>query len=190
LAGNLGDVFWIKSLPDRRVLYVSPAYEKVWGRPVQTLYQNRKAAVEAMHPDDRERVKKVFSGPALLDTWDVDYRIVRPDGSIRWISDRAFPVHNDAGEVYRLAGVASDITERKEAREELERFFTISIDLLATIHFDGHFTRVNPAWEATLGWTAEELQGKPFIEFVHPDDREATLAEAARIASGENTLSF
>jgi PAS domain-containing protein len=52
LARNLGDVFWIKSLPDRRVLYVSPAYEKIWGRPVRTLYQNRKAAVEAMHPDD------------------------------------------------------------------------------------------------------------------------------------------
>jgi PAS domain S-box-containing protein len=190
LARNLGDVFWIKSLPDRCVLYVSPAYEKIWGRPVQTLYQNRKAAVDAMHPDDRERVKKVFSGPALLDTWDVDYRIVRPDGSIRWINDRAFPVHNDAGEVYRLAGVASDITERKEAREQLERFFTISIDLLATVHVDGYFTRVNPAWETTLGWTAEEMQGKPFIEFVHPDDREATLAEAARIASGENTLSF
>ena len=71
-----------------------------------------------------------------------------------------------------------------------ERFFAISIDMLCFLGFDGHFRRLNPAWERTLGYTVEELMARPFIEFVHPDDRERTLAQNREVRGGGNALGF
>jgi PAS domain S-box-containing protein len=82
----------------------------------------------------------------------------------------------------------SERTERAEA--ELARFFAQSLDLLCIAGFDGHFKRLNPAWMATLGWTLEELEGRPFIDFVHPDDRDATLEEFKKLAGGASTILF
>ena len=74
--------------------------------------------------------------------------------------------------------------------QHLERFFNLSLDLLCIAGFDGHFKRLSRAWETTFGYTHDELTGKPFVEFVHPDDREATLAEAAKLTKGVDTISF
>jgi PAS domain S-box-containing protein len=71
-----------------------------------------------------------------------------------------------------------------------DRFFAVSIDMLCFLGFDGHFRRLNPAWERTLGFTVEELMARPFIEFVHPDDRERTLAQNARVRAGGQALAF
>lgn len=75
-------------------------------------------------------------------------------------------------------------------RELEDRFFAVSIDMLCFLDFNGHFHRLNPAWERTLGWTVEELKSRPFIEFVHPDDRERTLAQNAHVRSGGQALAF
>jgi len=80
--------------------------------------------------------------------------------------------------------------ERKRAEEELDTFFTMSLDMLCIAGVDGYFKRVNPAWERTLGFTAEELQSRPYLEFIHPDDREKTATEAAGLAEGRNVVSF
>ena len=71
-----------------------------------------------------------------------------------------------------------------------DRFFTLSIDMLCVAHFSGYFIRLNPAWETTLGFSREELQAKPMFEFVHPDDRERTLAQNAKVRTGEQALAF
>lgn len=80
--------------------------------------------------------------------------------------------------------------ERKLAEEERDKFFTLSVDMLCIAGFDGYFKRLNPAWENTLGYTIEELKAKPNIEFIHPDDREATIAARKKIRAGENVISF
>jgi len=82
------------------------------------------------------------------------------------------------------------VAERKRAEEELSRFFTVSLDLFCIAGFDGYFKRLNPAWERTLGFTPVELLARPYLEFVHPDDRESTLAEARKISAGADTISF
>src|SRR3954469_14594495 len=89
-----------------------------------------------------------------------------------------------------VAALQSEIAERKQTGEILDRFFAASLDMLCLADFRGHFKRLNPAWERTLGFTAEELSGHPFLDFVHPDDREITLAEMKKLSEGLNTISF
>jgi diguanylate cyclase (GGDEF)-like protein/PAS domain S-box-containing protein len=112
LAENIDEVFWMSNPEKTVMLYVSPGYETIWGRSCQSLYDNPRQWLEAIHEDDRERILELARRQATSD-YDEEYRIVRPDGGVRWISDRAFPVRDDEGRIYRIAGVARDITERK-----------------------------------------------------------------------------
>ncbi|HXF49702.1 MAG TPA: PAS domain S-box protein [Verrucomicrobiae bacterium] len=86
--------------------------------------------------------------------------------------------------------LANDITERKRAEEERDKFFTLSLEMLCIAGFDGYFKRLNPIWEKNLGYTVEEMCSRPFLEFVHPDDREATRREAEKLSAGVNVISF
>lgn len=88
------------------------------------------------------------------------------------------------------ARVRTRTEELNQSREEMDQFFSMSLDLLLMADFDGRFTRVNPAWEQTLGWSAAELTSGPFLDLVHPDDRAATARESAKLAEGEVTASF
>ncbi|MGL5060022.1 MAG: PAS domain S-box protein, partial [Microcoleus sp.] len=87
-------------------------------------------------------------------------------------------------------GLVMDITELKQAQAERDRFFTISLDLLCTISFDGYFKRLNPAWSTALGYSIAELLAKPMIEFIHPDDRESTIAEGQKLTAGTTIFYF
>ncbi|WP_409526066.1 EAL domain-containing protein [Nitrincola sp. MINF-07-Sa-05] len=122
LAENVNDVFWLVSVDTGKDIYVSPAYEQIWGRSKQDLGMYHESWLEAVHPDDRSKI------PALLpDTtaYDLEYRICRPDGSVRWIHDRGFPVRNPDGKVYRFAGIAKDISKRKADEEKIARLTRI-----------------------------------------------------------------
>ncbi len=116
LAENIQDVFYLYTIDYSELLYINPAYETLWQRPVESLYLNPKSFIETIHPDDQTRIKRRMQ--RLInqeEEFNQEYRIIRPDGSIRWIYARTFYVNNEAGEVYRIAGLASDITERKQA---------------------------------------------------------------------------
>jgi PAS domain S-box-containing protein len=113
LADNVREVFWVTDLVSGSVLYVSPAYESIWGRPRRGLYEAPRSWADAVHPDDRERVCHAIEGMAGWG-YDEEYRIARPDGTERWIHDRGFPIRDRTGRVYRVAGLAEDVTERKQ----------------------------------------------------------------------------
>src|SRR5580765_2601585 len=87
-------------------------------------------------------------------------------------------------------GASDPPRDRATASELEDRFFAVSIDMLCLLDFNGYFKRVNPAWERALGFTREELMSRPFIEFVHPDDRERTLSQNARVRAGGHALAF
>ncbi|WP_051463622.1 PAS domain S-box protein [Leptolyngbya sp. PCC 6406] len=120
LAEVVDAVFWILHLNRTDRVYVSPAYERIWGRPCTELYVTPDAWVEMIHADDREQVLAAIP-KQIQGTFDEEYRIIRPDGTQRWIHDRAFPIRNAQGEIYRLAGIAEDITERKRSEEVIRQ---------------------------------------------------------------------
>jgi PAS domain S-box-containing protein len=102
-----------------------------------------------------------------------------------------FPLRDSGGNICAVCGISTDITERKRMEEERDRFFTLALDMLCIAGFDGYFKRLNPSWEKTLGWSNEQLLERPYLDFVHPDDREATIAEAQRLAAGNyHTVAF
>ena len=116
IAENIHEVFWLTSPEKRQVLYLSPGYERVWGRSPESCYQSPATWMDAIHDEDRERVREAATTQQTGGTYDVEYRIVRPDGTQRWIRDRAFPVRDAAGKVYRVAGVAEDITDQRNSQ--------------------------------------------------------------------------
>jgi PAS domain S-box-containing protein len=118
MAENIREVFWLEDRRERRLMYVSPAYELIWGQSRESLGENPEKWIEAVHPADRSELNRSRSGPDG-DDWEAQYRIIRPDGSIRWINDRGFPVRDEKGEIYRVAGIAEDITERQLRDEQL-----------------------------------------------------------------------
>ena len=121
MAENIAEVFWMSSPEKDRMIYISPAYETIWNRTRRSLYDNPLSWVESIYPEDRERVRIAALEKQVSGDYDEEYRIVRSDGAIRWIRDRAFPVRNERGEIYRIAGVATDITDRKGVEQEIRQ---------------------------------------------------------------------
>jgi len=102
-------------------LYISPAYEAIWGRPCSTIYSDPHSWLDAVHPDDHDRALTFFDQETLETRYDAEYRIVRPDGEIRHIWDRGYIIRDENGRVARIAGLASDITQLKRLQEELQQ---------------------------------------------------------------------
>ncbi len=119
LAENIHEVFWMTNPQNSNIDYVSPAYETIWGRTCESLYASPRTWLDAIHPEDRERVQLATMTKQVRGEYDETYRITRPDGSVRWIHDRGFPVRNAAGEVCRVVGTAEDITERLNLEAQL-----------------------------------------------------------------------
>jgi PAS domain S-box-containing protein len=117
-AENIREIFWMTDPEKKQILYVSPAYEQIWGRDLQGLYAAPRSWLDAVHPADRPRVDAAIS-KQTSGGFDEEYRIVRPDGSLRWIRDRAFPVRNQHAVIYRIAGIAEDITKQKQLEKQI-----------------------------------------------------------------------
>ncbi len=204
-------MFYVIDLDARRLLYVSPAYERIWGRPVSDLMSDLNRFLETIHPDDRPVVVAEQERQTRHEAVSVEYRIRRPDGAERWISHRAFAVRQDAGARRRSVGLAEDITERRrneealreresrlrELNETLEqrvdertrernRVWELSQDLFAIVNRDGSLRLVNPAWARIFGHSTQDMLQRPFADLVHPEDRVGTEAMMDALRSGRS----
>ena len=119
LAENIRQVFWMAQR-DGGILYVSPAFEQVWGQSCENLYRNPRVWLDAVIAEDRERARALLAAD-IREAAEAEYRIRTPEGTEKWIRDHAFPVYDSAGKVVRVAGIAEDITDRKHHEEELIR---------------------------------------------------------------------
>jgi two-component system sensor histidine kinase/response regulator len=147
---------------------------------------------ERVHPEDRPGIEAslqaALSGQARV--WSNDYRFRRESGEYAFVLDRGFIARGPAGEPQRMIGAMTDITAWRQAEQERDRFFTLSLDILCLVGLDGYFKRVNPAFERMLGYTGDELLSRPFVEFVHPEDLELTRREFAKLAGGTEVRAF
>ncbi|MGK7904915.1 MAG: PAS domain S-box protein [Hormoscilla sp.] len=119
LAENIRQVFWMTTSDRTQMLYVSPAYEEIWGRSCSSLYHAPDSWIESVHPDDRTSVADFIAKQCQGEHIREEFQIVRSDGSIHWIGARSFPIYNEEGKFYRIAGIAEDITDRKLAEAEI-----------------------------------------------------------------------
>jgi len=131
IAETMSEVFWIADVEIETTIYVSPAYERVWGRSCQSLQDQPRSFLNAVHPDDLGRVLQTLTTrQGTGEPFEHEYRIVRPDGAVRWIWDRGFPVSLPGSPIRHYVGVAQDVTQRKQREEQLrdslERFELVS----------------------------------------------------------------
>ena len=120
LADNVTDVFWARSPDMREVYFVSQGFDRIWGVPAATLKANPHIWIDFVHPEDRDRVAASFDSlKADAASIDIEYRILRPAGDVRWVRSRGFQARDTANRLVRLTGIVSDITDRKHAELSL-----------------------------------------------------------------------
>ncbi len=117
ISDHINEALWLATVNQTRAFYVNPAYERIWGRSAASLYADPHSFIDSIHSEDRERVEATLPRQGS-GNYDTEYRIMRPDGTSRWVRDRAFPIHDEQGKVYRIAGITEDITERKQAEKQ------------------------------------------------------------------------
>ncbi|HSJ23710.1 MAG TPA: PAS domain S-box protein [Longimicrobiales bacterium] len=169
VAAHIDHVFWIRAAGATGMEYVSPAYERVWGRSPEPLYQDAGAWWAHLLPSDRARLADLIA-EVPSDGWEVEYRVIRPDGSVRWILDRAFAVCDASDRVYRVIGVAEDITTRKEMEQRFGVLSQEITDVIYVVGTDGNILLCSPSIEPAIGMTPAEVVGTSAFHLVHAED--------------------
>jgi PAS domain S-box-containing protein len=172
LAENIEDVFWLLTLVPLNILYVSPAYENIWGKTCDSLYENPLNIFDSIYPEDRDRFRMNLHRQTLGESTYIEYRIVRGDGEIRWIYERSFPVLDKRGKVMRIAGISEDITERKKNTEDLQVThkqleFHLENSPLGFIEWtqDYRVAQWSGTAEKIFGWLSSEAIGKRYDDW-------------------------
>jgi PAS domain S-box-containing protein len=175
IAENIREVFWMTNVAKDGMIYVSPGYDEIWGRSRERLYATPREWVESIHPDDRERVLEAALTQQTDGRYHEVYRIVRPDGSIRWIEDRAFPIRDQSGTVYRIAGIAEDITQQRQVEDSLREsearkgaIMQAALDGIITFDHTGKIVEVNFAAEKMFGYPGSAFCGKLLADMLLP----------------------
>jgi PAS domain S-box-containing protein len=185
LLKNVKDVLWITTRD--RVLYVNPAYENIWGASRERLYRHRESFLLVVHPDDQDRVRDAFEKELQEGTFDEEYRIIRPDGNVRWIHACSFPVF-EGDSLVRIVGIARDVTAQKSLEQKLDyenNFFRSIIenaaDGICVCHKSKdypflHFTVWNRRMLEITGYDISEINRLGWHQSLYPDPEIQALA--------------
>lgn len=187
-AAHMGTFDW--DILNDRIVW-SRWHEELWGFAPGEFGGTYQAFSARVHPEDLPGIDaEVARCIAAREPFVREFRIVWPDGSVHWIAARGEFQFGDDDRPHRMRGAVTETTVRKLAEAERDRLFTLSPDLLCIAGFDGRLRQLNPAWERALGWSIAELLARPWLDFVHPGDREATERASTALARGESVLDF
>ena len=186
IAETIEDLVWICPPDYSKIIYLSPSYEKLWGRTRQSAYDDPLSFMESIHPEDRDRVRALLQEHGS-EHRDHEYRIVRPDGNVRWIHDRAFPVRDKTGNVQLMTGVSRDITDWKLAQERLreseEKFAKVfrcaPIPMTLSSADDGTFVDANDKFCEISGFSLPQCIGRTSVDvgWLLPEERNRLIQE-------------
>ena len=180
LAENIDLVFWVKELPGNHVSYVSPAYQRLWGLEPQHVYEAPHGWLDYIYAEDRDTVARAFAEKGTTGEFDQEYRIVAADGTVRWVRDRCFPLRDEAGNTFRLAGITEDITDRRqtelrlqESEARLQLGMQVTGSALVQIDYPTNTVNLSPEAAALYGLPADQLtiSREQFHATFHPEDR-------------------
>lgn len=187
LAEQSSEVFWSVGLAPERILFIGPAIEEIWGLPARTFYANPRAWIDAIHTEDRGRVAAAYEtclqGGAT--DYEQEYRVVRPDGSLRWVLDTGTVIRDSEQRPVRFSGVAKDITDRKLGDQKLRAFAEVldkARDAIVITGLDRRISYWNRGAEQMLGWTSAEALGKTGAELFGAE----AMAEIYAARPGKN----
>jgi len=189
LAEHFEDVVWMTDKNVRKVFYINPAYERIFRRTSESVYEQMESFLDKIHSEDRASVEQMLEREREGVHEPCEYRIVWPDGSVRWIFRRTFPIRTTEGEIYLIAGIAQDITDRKRVqdalRESEERYRDLvenSRELICTHDLNGLILSANPAAAENLGYKLDDLVGKMSIrDILAPEVRHQFDEYMARV---------
>jgi PAS domain S-box-containing protein len=203
LAENINAVFWMFSTEEQQTLYISPAYERIWGRAPQSLYESFQGWIDSIHADDYDQTMNLMERQISEETTKGTYRIIRPDGQIRWIYDRSFPIYSSQGKLYRVAGIAEDITDRKlaedalrESEAKLHAILDSTLAIIARVRVfanrDWKYEFFSSATQMLYGYTPQELIADKnlWISRVLPEDLENVILPRYEDIFAERTAKF
>ncbi|MBW4649132.1 MAG: PAS domain S-box protein [Kastovskya adunca ATA6-11-RM4] len=203
ILNSLKDVVWSVGLTATggfKVLYLNPATETIYGRPCQDFFDDADLWIEVIHPQDRDRVLKHNQQYPDISSSEIEYRIIRSDGEVRWLQDRSWLIYDETGQVLRLDGTATDITERKQAQQAQARLTAIlelTTDFVGTADAQGNSLYLNRAGRNMIGiGEAEDISGIHVSEFCAESAREKILTEGVPMAikngvwSAETSLKY
>lgn len=175
--------------PDNPIIYLNPAFLKVTGYQAEEVMGRNCRFLQGSGTDPQTvaQIRQAIAERREVKATLLNYR---KDQSTFWNELKISPVFSDEGDLLYFVGTQTDISDRKRAEEERDRFFTLSLDMQCIAGFDGYFKRLNPAFEKTLGFTPVELQSRSMLDFVHPEDRQKTIAEVEKLSRGEPTIYF
>ncbi|MGJ3252915.1 MAG: PAS domain S-box protein [Elainellaceae cyanobacterium] len=194
IANTVSQLFFVRSAVTREILYASPAYEKIWGRPRTDLYHDPDAWIASVHPDDHAQVWAFVEQIPFQDhSAQIDYRIIRSDGAIRWVKAEVTLVCDEAGNPARYIGLVEDVTDLKQAEESLrdseERFrraFEDAATGIILLASDGqHILRVNRAFCEMLGYAESELLSLTIRDMTYPDDLDGCTRAIQQLLADE-----
>ncbi len=188
-AGQVGVWDWNLETDE---IYLDPNLKAMLGYADHEIQNHLDDWGKHVHPDDVEQVMAEANAhlEGLTPQYEVVYRMLHKDGSIRWFLARGIAMRDANGKPYRVVGTDTDITERKKAEEESENIFNLSPDMVAVCTTEGKFLKVNPSWEKVLGYTQKELLDLGWTKLVHPDDVEKTNKEVERQLKGGSVVNF
>ena len=169
--------------------YANPMALRVMGYSEQELIGKR--YLDLIPPEFKAEAERFYKLQVVQGTPNTYYEfpVQTKTGEVLWLGQNVQLLKQD-GRIIGVQAVARDITKQRMAEEERDQFFSLSLDLLCLTGFDGYFKRVNAAWKKTLGWGSSELLSKPFLDFVHPDDREKTEHQFRRALEGGHVIGF
>ena len=194
ILATIDSVVWSIAADTYQTLYLNPAAERIYGRAASAFYADPKLFLNIVHPEDRPWVAKMLSELIEKGPVTIQYRVVRPDGEVRWLEDKATIAHDAEGRLVRFDGVASDITERIVATKTLTGILATVDSVVWSIAADTYQTLyLNPAAERVYGRAASAFYADPklFLNIVHPEDRpRVTNMLSELIKKGSMTIQY